>query len=908
MAINLTDSLNAATTKGKLGDAKQVYLNGDTKNLQQAYEETSTHFDTLDNRSTQMENAIQDISVTGGASTANAVSYNNSTSKLEAVTAQGAIDEVSSIVIYDVSARNNGAVFESLKSLLSSSNLNTLIPTSARRGGMAIRFIQGSEQSSDNNYIQFRCKSQLFSTNTEDWAFEGNDTLIENPEYIEVKTDKDGKVLEARKTDGTKVEYCSLNVRGKLINKDLQEQLSLKVNTEAGKSLIDADYASSQEAMENLEWLEVTTDKDGKVIEGINVNGEKALNIPLKKLNLTEAGMIALINDLKNHGIAADGVTQEELNERLLEYINTSIADGRYASKTIESVVSTHSNNISSLQTSINNEIHERETNENAIIASIQGGIGTVPAALLPVVSRSNPSSSNGATEEAIVNYVDAAKEYVTPEMYGAVGDGVTDDTQAIDDAILTGRVVLLKGTYLVHGISIQNNTTIIGGKIKATLKQNGHSSNLITAETSGINIVFKDVEFDGSASTHRKDTNADDYIIKVWYANSVSFIGCKIHNVTNGAMNEDRTEVAKRKGFSVSIYNTRNILIDSCEFYNIMQEGFSIGGYNVEDNYKEFVDVRIVNCYSHSNQQSQALFTIMNVKNMVVLNNVFTENNTSFFNLISNNCIFIGNIFDTSGKRGIGTEYYYWMRMRNIIIKSNIIRNTKDFAVQTGIDGCIVQGNTIENCRGIQCAGGVKNSKQYNQYWSNYIALICPFVTVRNTLDDEKGLIIDNNIIKLKDIDEVTDLTHALFIRGSYDDVNGDVSMAKNISITNNKIYNTYNKVFTIAPVYISNTDFTDILIKDNYIEGKLNRVDTGFITFVTEGTINLIKVVGNRFWSELENDMKNIVTITSIQKGLKDNIFIEDNISNHNFKILNQIGGTIKNTNIENNLVITF
>lgn len=94
MAINLTDTLNAATTKGKLANAKQIYLNGDTKNLQQAYEETSTHFDTLDNRSTQMEKAIQDISVTGGASTANTVSYNNSTSKLEAITTQGAIDEL----------------------------------------------------------------------------------------------------------------------------------------------------------------------------------------------------------------------------------------------------------------------------------------------------------------------------------------------------------------------------------------------------------------------------------------------------------------------------------------------------------------------------------------------------------------------------------------------------------------------------------------------------------------------------------------------------------------------------------------------------------------------------------------------------------------------------------------------
>ena len=43
--------------------------------------------------------------------------------------------------IYDVSAHNNGAVFESLSALLSSENLSTLIPTEIRSGGMTIRFI-----------------------------------------------------------------------------------------------------------------------------------------------------------------------------------------------------------------------------------------------------------------------------------------------------------------------------------------------------------------------------------------------------------------------------------------------------------------------------------------------------------------------------------------------------------------------------------------------------------------------------------------------------------------------------------------------------------------------------------------------------------------------------------------------
>ena len=59
-------------------------------------------------------------------------------------------------IIFDVSVYNNGAVFESLQALLSSSNLNTLIPISVRHGGMTIRFIQGYVLNSNNNYVQYR--------------------------------------------------------------------------------------------------------------------------------------------------------------------------------------------------------------------------------------------------------------------------------------------------------------------------------------------------------------------------------------------------------------------------------------------------------------------------------------------------------------------------------------------------------------------------------------------------------------------------------------------------------------------------------------------------------------------------------------------------------------------------------
>lgn len=83
MSIGLTDELEVKTKKGKLAAAKQIFLEGDKETVQQIGEKTH-----------QLENTVKDITATGGASTANAVSYNNEASGMTAVTAQGAIDEL----------------------------------------------------------------------------------------------------------------------------------------------------------------------------------------------------------------------------------------------------------------------------------------------------------------------------------------------------------------------------------------------------------------------------------------------------------------------------------------------------------------------------------------------------------------------------------------------------------------------------------------------------------------------------------------------------------------------------------------------------------------------------------------------------------------------------------------------
>lgn len=96
---------------------------------------------------------------------------------------------------------------------------------------------------------------------------------------------------------------------------------------------------------------------------------------------------------------------------------------------------------------------------------------------------------TNTINGEPISNYLN---NYVTPEMFGAFGDGTSDDTQAIQAAIDNGNIIVFSKQYVFSSITIPDSKELIGrnGTIlrNGTININGVHVSLINIELLGDN------------------------------------------------------------------------------------------------------------------------------------------------------------------------------------------------------------------------------------------------------------------------------------------------------------------------------------------------------------------------------------------------------------------------------------
>lgn len=266
MSINLTDELLAKTKKGKIVSAKQVFLEGDQENLQQIGEKTH-----------QLEDAIKDITVSGGASTANAVSYSNSTSGMTAVTAQGAIDELAAkntLQDVEIAKKANTADVTSRMNT-EQTRVNAELDKKFNKENIAQEFGDSKDKVVSQFALPFR--------------------EIESPEFIKAIVDVEDHFLFGIQLDGS-IEWgkgIPAPIRAKMqeiINQCQQdktdvfeainaakEELSAsitalqegKVDKEEGKSLIEDEVKEHFRVIENEEFLKAVIDSEERVLYGI---------------------------------------------------------------------------------------------------------------------------------------------------------------------------------------------------------------------------------------------------------------------------------------------------------------------------------------------------------------------------------------------------------------------------------------------------------------------------------------------------------------------------------------------------------------------------------------------------------------------------------------------------------------
>lgn len=127
-------------------------------------------------------------------------------------------------------------------------------------------------------------------------------------------------------------------------------------------------------------------------------------------------------------------------------------------------------------------------------------------------------------------------KEYVTPEMFGAIGDGIADDTAPVTMALLSGKTVNLQSVYKVtEGITL-NTPVNIFSTTRGGLTGNTGDYILNIERVSGDNRDYRNYTIHGISITQSGTGNALQFTGWSDYLSQHKIINCRLFVPLTGA------------------------------------------------------------------------------------------------------------------------------------------------------------------------------------------------------------------------------------------------------------------------------------------------------------------------------------------------------------------------------------
>lgn len=141
--------------------------------------------------------------------------------------------------------------------------------------------------------------------------------------------------------------------------------------------------------------------------------------------------------------------------------------------------------------------------------------------------------------ELTLAKFMTGALGFVTPQLFGARGDGLTDDTQAIVDAIAClgdkcSTLYFPAGTYLVsEDISIPGNVLVYGdGDVSAIRRKANNLTeyNVFLCEDVE-NVIFRNIRVIGDRTDHDGTVGEWGHGITLWGTHHVTIENCTLCN-----------------------------------------------------------------------------------------------------------------------------------------------------------------------------------------------------------------------------------------------------------------------------------------------------------------------------------------------------------------------------------------